>query len=265
MPDLTLEQRAAAFYQGTSALSSFATQKVIPLLQAKTTRPDIDLAVITTYYRMHLWSLDVSKLNYPVHFQTVLNAVRGLFELLVDLKLLIADPTRAEKFHDFSFVTRFAAAEKYVNCLDADPGYTQPAKPELRRVFVSDAANRKKYDDLRRKHWGTDKKGKVITPEHWSGLGGMADRCANLSPSETRRYRDIYSQCSWFVHSGSAGVAGVSPDGILAAFGWGHGQIQNLFGEGTEIVCEHQQLFAADSGLRDLLAIAKVATGLFVP
>jgi hypothetical protein len=264
MHDTSLEKKAEALFRGTVALRDLADCEVVPILARMVRKTDHDQAVVGTYYRMHLWVLSLAKLDQPVHFQTVLNATRGLYELLVDLKLLVNDASLAEKYHDFSFVTRFSAAKKFIDHLDADPTYSSPAKPEIRRTFMSDPANQKKFDDLRKKHWGTDKKGKLITPDHWSGLD-LAARSAKIGPIETRRYRDIYSQCSWFVHSGSAGIAGVSPEGLLVAFAWGHGQIQDMFAEGTEILCTTQHLFTAKPNLRQQFELAKVASGMFLP
>jgi len=207
--------------------------------------------------------LDLGKLNYPVHFQAVLNATRGMFELLVDLKLLVDDPALADKYHAFPFVARFSAAKKLIDYLNTDRTYAPPAKPEKRRIFISDGANQKKFDDLRKEHWGTDKKGDLITPSHWSNLD-LAARVGRLGSAESRRYRDIYSMCSWFVHSGAAGIAGISPDGLLAAFGWGHGKIQEMFAEGTEILCKTLHLFTASPGLQQELELAKVAPAIFL-
>jgi hypothetical protein len=263
MHDISVERKAEAFFRGTVALRDLADRHVVPILVGMVRKTDHEEAEVGTYYRMHLWMLSLAKLDYPVHFQTVLNATRAMYELLVDLKLLVANASLAEKYHDFSFVARFSAAKKFIDHLDADPTYTPPAKPEKRRTFISDAANQKKFDDLRKKHWGMDKKGKLITPDHWSGLD-FAARCAKISSKETRRYRDIYSQCSWFVHSGSAGTAGLSPDGLQAAFGWGHGQIQDMFAEGTEILCTTLHLFSANPELEKQLELARVASGIFL-
>jgi hypothetical protein len=263
MHDSTVERKAEALFRGTVALCDLANRHVVPILVGMVTKTDHEEAVVGTYYRMHFWMLSLAKLDYPSHFQTVLNATRATYELLVDLKLLVSDVSLAEKYHDFSFVARFSAAKKFIDHLDADPTYVLPAKPEKRRTFISDPANQKKFDDLRQKHWGKDKKGNLITPHHWSGLD-FAVRCAKIGPTEARRYRDIYSQCSWFVHSGSAGIAGLSPDGLLAAFGWGHGQIQDMFAEGTEILCRTQHLFTANAELREQLELARVAAGMLL-
>lgn len=263
MHDISLDKKAEAFFRGTVALRDLARDKVVPILAGIVGKTDHDEAVVATYYRMHFWLLSLAKLEDPVHFQTVLTATRSLYELLVDLKLLVCDRRLTEKYHDFSFVTRFSGAKKFIDHLDADPTYIRPPKPEQRRTFISHQANQKAFDDLRKKHWGTNRKDELITPTHWSGLD-LAARSAKIGPAETRRYRDIYSQCSWFVHPGSAGIAGVSHDGLLAPFAWGHGCIQEIFSEATEILCKTQHLFTANPELQQQCELAKVASAMFL-
>jgi len=261
--DDTLEKQAVAFFQGTKNLHDVTVQHVVPILEGMILKTPHENALIDSYYRMLLWLRSLAKLDYPDHFQTVLNAVRSLFELLVDLKLLAKDPTLSGKYHAFPFVTRFVAAKKYINHLDNDPTYSRPSRPDIRRTFITDAANQTKFNDLRRQHWGVNTNGDLITPDHWSNLD-LASRTRILGPAELRRYRDIYSQCSWYVHSGSAGIAGVSPDGIVVAFNWGHGWTQTLFLEGTEVMCQTLQLFDANPNLRQHVDQASVTTAMFL-
>ncbi len=259
--DAQLESKAKAFFHGTQVLRDFANTHVIPVISAIISPSEFDMALAGTYYRMHCWMLDVGKLDWPVHFQSVLGALRGSFESLVDLKLLVADPSLVGKFHAYPFVARFVAAKKLIDHLNSDPTYVRPSRPEQRRLFITDAANVKRFDDDRLNYWGADRNGKPITPEHWSGID-LASR--TVLAGEARRYRDIYSMCSWFVHSGSTGIAGISPDGVLAAFGYGHGRLQEVFSEGTEILCETMHLFKATLGLKQAFEFARHASGAFI-
>jgi hypothetical protein len=260
--DPQLEAKAKAFFHGTQVLRDFANARIVPVLTGIISPSEFDIALTGTYYRMHCWMLDVGKLDWPVHFQSVLSVLRSAFESLVDLKLLVADASLVAKFHAFPFIARFVAAKKFIVCVDADTTYARPEKPEHRRLFITDAANLKRFDDDRVAHWGADKNGKPITPEHWSGVD-LASRTVKVG--EARRYRDIYSMCSWFVHSGSTGIAGISPNGVLTAFGYGHGRLQEVFSEATEILCKTMHLFKATPGLEQAFEFARHATGAFVP
>jgi hypothetical protein len=259
-------KQAEAFFRGTEALCKFANKHVVPVLVGILSPNDYERALFDTYYRMQFWLLSLEKLDYPSHFQAVLNAARGTYELLLDLKLLQADHSLAAKYHAFPFVAHFSTAKKYIDELARNPGHSPPPpapKPDKRLQFVSDVGNKKKFDDERRLHWGTGKNGKPITPEHWSGLT-MPERAAKLSVEELLRYRLLYAQLCWYVHPGSAGTAGISPGGLLAAFTWGHGQVQEFFFEGTELLCDGQKLFTAIPELRQQFEQAKAAVGLFM-
>src|SRR4051812_28475198 len=74
MHNTSLEKQADALYRGTVALRDLANDHLVPLLESILHKTDHDHAVMGTYYRMHLWMLDLGKLNHPVHFQGVLNA-----------------------------------------------------------------------------------------------------------------------------------------------------------------------------------------------
>lgn len=143
-------KQAEAFFRGTEALCNFANKHVVPVLVGIISPNDYERALFDTYYRMQFWLLSLEKLDYPSHFQAVLNAARGTYELLLDLKLLQADPSLAAKYHAFPFVARFSTAKKYIDELARHPGQSPPTpapKPDKRRQFVSDAANQKKFDD----------------------------------------------------------------------------------------------------------------------
>lgn len=92
----------------------------------------------------------------------------------------------------------------------------------------------------------------------------MPDRAATLSIEELLRYRLVYAQLCWYVHPGSAGTAGISPGGLLAAFTWGHGNVQEFFFEGTQLLCDAQKLFTVIPDLRQEFERTRAAVGLFM-
>src|SRR5713101_6581792 len=99
MHDISVERKAEAFFRGTVVLRDLAERQVVPILVGMVRKTGHEEAVVGTYYRMHIWVLSLAKLDYPVHCQTVLNATRAMFELLVDLKLLVCDASLTEKYH----------------------------------------------------------------------------------------------------------------------------------------------------------------------
>jgi hypothetical protein len=165
--------------------------------------------------------------------------------MLLDLKLLQADPANADTFHDFVLVSRYDAAKNYIVALEADPAYVQPATPEHRRAFVENPANRVMYAA-----WP---KGKY---PHWSGMN-TAERARQFGNAEEVRYRDVDVLCNWFAHAGAAGMAELSTEGLTGAYAWGHGKIQELFAEATDLVCETESLYEADPQLKSDLALVQ--------
>jgi hypothetical protein len=210
---------AEAFFRGTEALCGLVDHRVIPIRQKVTSQTPFQIALFGTYYRMQLWLFALEKLDHPKHFQPVLSAARGIYEMLLDLKLLKADPTNAAKFHEFAFLARYDVARKYVAVLNADPAYVRPATPEPKRAFIDDPTNKARF--------AARPPGNLT---HWSGLDAAA-RAKKLGPDEEKRYRTIYSVLSWYVHPGAAGFVGTTADVLTAAFAWGHGTVQDLFAE----------------------------------
>lgn len=250
-----------AFVQGGKALAAFGDSRIAPLLKANQSKTPYQEATAGTFYRMQLQMRTLSVLPEWCHFQTVLSTARGLYELLIDLKLLQASPGDAEKYHDFAYVSRFAAAKKYVDEVARNPGVKLPTRrADYRAGFVSNADNFKRFDDLREKNWGRDKKNKLVTPEHWSGLT-MPERAKRLSLEELLRYRSVYAQYCWFVHSGSVGTSGITEEGLVAGFGWGLAESHVYFTEAIELVCSGENLFDTHDGLRDEFNWARSAIG----
>jgi hypothetical protein len=256
--EVTAMRDARAVRLGTVDLCTFADQNVIPLLKGSVAKTPFQEALFGTYYRMQLWLRSFENLDDPMHFQAVLAGARGVYEMFIDMKLLQADHGLADKFHGFVIVTRFDAAKKYVDAWDADRGVGRADTPEVevRRSYIDNAAVRSERDRLLAKHWGSSK----ARPPHWSGHD-MATRTKDISPAEHRRYREIYPQLNWFVHSGSAGIAGVSRQALIAGFVWGHGVVQVLFAEATEVLFAVEPQFLADPTLLERFEAAKRATG----
>jgi hypothetical protein len=255
------DKEIEAFVRGTAALCAFGDQRVAPLLKANQNRTDYQEALTGTYYRMQLSMRSLAALPEPHHFQTLMSTARALYELLLDLKLLKAAPSDVEKYHDFAFVSRFSAAKKYADAVNEFPAALLPTKrTDFRLSYVTNPPNEKHFDDIREKHWGRSAKGNLVTPEHWSGMS-MPDRARRLSAEEYLRCRSVYSQYCWFVHSGSAGTAGISREGLVAGFGWGLATALTYFTEAIEIICTEEKLFDAHEGLRHEFDVARVEMG----
>ena len=109
---LSVRQRVEAIYKGTDAISKFAEDVLVPVLRGQLNLNNQENAVTGVYFRMCLWIRSLVAMNSRVHFQGAAAAARTLFELLLDIKLLVSDATGSmtDQFHAFPEVVRFRVA-----------------------------------------------------------------------------------------------------------------------------------------------------------
>ncbi|MEO8496168.1 MAG: DUF5677 domain-containing protein [Planctomycetota bacterium] len=256
--DLPLETQLRAILSGTEGVFEFAREHVVPVVRDQLSKNKYESVFSATYYRMCLWFEAIVVLKDPRHFQLAQSASRSLFELLIDVKLLIRDPTAVEQVNAFTRVERFRRAHRLNTFLNEHPsvdksGYSAEIK------HATDPATRVEIDSLREQHWGRDSKNKLIWPKHWSGKDA-ARRAADLGLEFEERYISDYSFQSWYTHPGLAGIAGLSGGDLTKAFAIAHLVSQRSFSRATEAVASEFRLFDAIPGLRDKLRLASVET-----
>jgi len=259
--NLPRHKKIEAIFQGTRALSEFAEENVCPQVRAALQKSGHEQALAATYYRMCLFLRALAKLDDTYHFQIAQMAARSIFELLLDLKALAADPTLAEKFFDFTWVSRYRKAKQLDDFLQAHPRVdTSPHKPALDLVNKPGVEQNRKQ--LCKKHGWVDSKGKPRWPDHWSGKD-IATRAREAGVKYEEIYRSEFFIQSYYVHAGAAGIDSMSRDALESAFAIAHALVQRLFAEATKIIAERFHLFQADESLRHRLEAASVASGFF--
>lgn len=248
MDDDAEVEYAKAAYLGSCALqkAGSATRAAIASCGGKGDQ-HADVCV-ATYLRSCYWMDSIVRLKEPADAQAVFHGVRCIYQLWFDLVDLTADPTLVPRLLAFHFVSRFAAAEKLVNALDA---HSMPGVPgdNVERQFILDADNRKQFDSLRATYWGTNSKGKPVTPTHWHSLS-LADRAKAHGKDEEVRYRRLYSKLCWYSH---AGLVNLAPSALVTSFCMGHVFAQSIFLAATHVVAEHLNVFAADPKAKESL------------
>jgi len=257
--DLSLEERIKAVFRGTRELSEFAEKQVFPIIASQVGRSTHEKALSGTYCRMSLFLRGVAKLDDSCHFQMAAIAARSVFELLLDLKALAADPSLAQKFFDFTWVSRYHKARQLAGFLSANPGVdTTPHLEALALVHKSGVEQNR--EQLCVQHGWVDRRGKPKWPDHWSGKN-IAARAQDAGLEYEEIYRSQFFFQSYFVHAGGAGIDSMSREALQSAFAIAHLLIQRLFAESTEIIAEQFHLFVADADLRTRLKAAAAATG----
>ncbi|MEO2033604.1 MAG: hypothetical protein ABGZ35_16110, partial [Planctomycetaceae bacterium] len=118
---LSIEEQAIAFFKGTASIHGLMEDVVCPVIQGQIGKSDYEQAVAVTFYRIALLLRGLRLLNDPAQFQIVNSVARTVFELVLDLNLLISDQATADKFHGFSRVAKFRKAAQLKTFLDANP------------------------------------------------------------------------------------------------------------------------------------------------
>lgn len=256
--ELPRNEQAAAVLKGTHDLHALG-EGIVPLIIGQAGKSECESALAGTYYRMTLLLKGLSTLNDTCHFQLSQAGARTVFELLLDLKILVNNPSRATQFFAFPQVSRFHKAAQLADFLDKH-GKIDPVRPQRAVQFAGDQQVRQRIEALCVRGWGTKTNGKPNWPEHWSGQS-ISERAKNAGADYEELYRTQFFIQSYFVHSGGAGVGGLSHDALVCLFCNAHLLVQRLFTEATEIIATEFLLFDAIPGLREKLQMAAAATG----
>jgi hypothetical protein len=198
---------------GTLALASFADDPMKPIVDKALTAPtDRNMAIGMTFYRQLALLRTFTKLTDAHDFQTLGSSTRTAFELCVDVVLLTDNlvSNGVERFHGFTRAARFSAAYQLVEFYKAHPDLNGEAKaPEHHRV-VAIPGLREEIELLCKRLWGKHK-----PPAHWSNLR-WSEQAALLPIAMREQYEHFHHLLAWQIHSGGAGVGGLSPSSLRA-------------------------------------------------
>jgi hypothetical protein len=258
--ELPVSLTVEAFYKGTDAIKQFAQECMIPLLQGQLNLNDHERAVTGTYYRMYLSILSLVALNRPLYFQTAASESRTLFELLLDLKLLVNDSngTLTARFHAFTEVDRFYVAKKVVEYNDS---HDQSSISDIhQRNLLNTPGKEESIKQLIISHWGKTNTGKPKKPDHWSGLK-IKERAEHLGSIYEELYIESYPLMSWSVHAGSSNYAGLEKDSLESMLGISHRISQNCFLEATILAAKVMKIEQVVEGFNDILEDLRLTPG----
>lgn len=235
-------------YQALDQVRQYAEQKIVPWFnRAQAHSPaERDLTFIGTYFRMFNWVCTLALMNSPRHFQGAAAGARTLFELLLDVKLLAADPTgdRAARFFLYAQLERLRVAEKLLQ-FEAKHPDTGLIDASYLRGFVTRQGGhiRTKATTL----WH-DKNGKLYIPKHWSGISETEKRAQYFGPRFEAYFRQIYPYFSWFIHPGAQGYIGLPEEAFLEIYASAMRLSRLFFLEATQLCVEELKIKEA---LRD--------------
>ena len=119
-----------------------------------------------------------------------------------------------EKFDAFTDVQKLKAARRIDQFFAANPGLDQnPSRATAHRAFIKNNANR--IEAAVEKLWGVDKKGKLNTPEHWSGQN-LIDRSKPLGKDVAYLVVKDYDRRNFAIHTGVAGILNIGKENFEA-------------------------------------------------
>ncbi len=245
--DISVHEQVNAIFAGTQTLLTAAIPIRNVIMALGEHRTNLEDALAGTYYRMCLLMESLTRLNKRQDFQVALHCARCLYESYLDAVDLTRNPALVAKFHAFTFVARFAAAQKLVEELK-DQGISDPAINAHERKFIADPARQVRFNSDRATHW-PDKKGNPTTPLNWTGQK-LPARAGKIGPAELLRYRRLYSYLCWFSHAGVVGIANISAKGLESGMGLAHGHAQDFFFETTNLIAAQFEIYKANPSLK---------------
>lgn len=181
----------------------------------------------------------------------------------MDLKLLVGDSTGSsvERYHAFPRVERFRAAQKIVEF--SDKNLALKVECSRQRALVSNPSKEQEIDSLVVRLWGKDKKGDPNHPRHWSGKS-LAKRIPPGAAEMEQIYSEYYPLLSWYVHSGSAGYAGLSENALRCCFALSHTIAQRASLGSIELMAKEMKIMQAVEWLPDAIEKTRLAPAMLL-
>ncbi|HBO97080.1 MAG TPA: hypothetical protein DE315_00005 [Candidatus Omnitrophica bacterium] len=261
---IPFSKRIEAFYEGTRAAADLAQQVMIPQLKALMNPSRKEEILKGLYFRMYAWMRTLVSLNDTVHFQAAASATRSIFELLLDIKLIMDDNPKGaiQKFNAFVEVEKFRMAKGYVDFKNRNPALRYVGD-RGKENLVNKQGEQERIEKLRALHWGNDSKGRPIIPKHWSGWP-TNKRAEEAGKHDEFFYCASFGLLSWYTHSGPTGVQGMSKEALEAVFGNSHMLAQPMFLDATLLVAKEFKLITAIPQLTDRIKEAGLAVGTVI-
>lgn len=205
----TPEMMAEGHTVGLRTILEFNNWCVLPSLNTLITPSPKELALKLLFGRIRLLIETLLVLTNVRHFQSIVGASRTAVELYVDMHLVAQNviPDGTEKFFAFDSVQRLKAARRMVEFHDKYPHLRDRGVEQFRTFITTEGAG---IDAERARLWGAKAK-----PDHWTNIN-LQERPKALGPEFQRLVNDGYDYRNWLLHSGAAGVNGLS-DEVLKA------------------------------------------------
>jgi hypothetical protein len=166
-------------YTKLKSLHEFDSQKIQGIVSGLLSRTERDNCIIGNYYRGRANVETLLSLKSARDLQAIAMIARGLFELVVDAKLINVMPNAIQKILAFSDLEKIRAAQKIVKFATANAAANMDAS-----IWDEFIANNEQRIEARRQFlWP-----RIKTVRHWSGLS-LSERSVLLRAPLTESTR----------------------------------------------------------------------------
>jgi hypothetical protein len=232
---------AESFYKGTQVINNFCETEIIPKLKSNKSQEDKDIAITGIYYRMFLLVSSASLLNSYKYYQSIASIARSLFELYLDINIIISDSTdnSVKKFIKYPEVDKYRAASKIVNYVASNP--ESSIDVSVQKQFLAGEDKRISIESMVEEYWGRTRNGKLNWPNHWTGKN-VKQRASDLGKEYEEFYFEYYPQLSWHIHSVPTGYANMPNHSFEYMFVIMHNLMQKTILKSTTLVAYHLRI-----------------------
>jgi hypothetical protein len=206
------DDRMEAAYRATGIIYKEIRLNIIPQLDKKMASPcsEFEKVVIGVYYEMFGWLQCMEALNAPRYFQGHVASARALFELLLDLKLIMSERDYyLPRYLCFVNADRLKYTNNYVEFFN---NYKDQTCTDMDEALQNLKRNEEQINCNIKDLWGKK------CPSHWSGKN-VRERAEKLGVKYLRQYVQHYKRPSWISHSLPAGSFGQREDTFKQYFG----------------------------------------------
>lgn len=260
------EYKIDAFFKAMDYVQSFSKEIVYPLTQSLINANDKEKYLINTYYRLYCIILSILKLNQVKYFQTIAASVRSLFELYLDLILLIEEilENTIPKYLNFKLVQKYKTAQKITRFYENHPTYKFNVLPH--KEFINN--NKGEINNIVLKLWGKTKINKPNFPDHWSGIStlGRAQKIDKyLGNNDLEElYTQIFPHFSWYVHSDPTGTLGLDKDYFNHLVGIAYVHSHNIYLKAIVEYCKFFHIEKTINNFPKIIENIKNSPGFFI-
>ncbi len=198
--DISTRDIAEAQFDFSKEITKFANEKIIAIVTTTEAQSEDEGILRAIFFRMYFWMKSLIELDNKNHIQAVAVILRSMFELFLDLKLLISNEEGNcfDKYKAFSEIEMFKEGKRKVQFIEEH----YPEKKDkifLRKQYIE---NQERIDRITinlKNYWEIDSISDIGKLRHWTKKDA-AQRALDVGLEYKEMYVEYYSQLSSIAH-----------------------------------------------------------------